>query len=429
MKALEHYVRSRAQCDECHPILHTWAFMSACAAVVGDKVNIPFGDSKINPNMYVLMVGEPASRKSTAIKAAKSLLVQSGYDRIADSSGSMQGWLKAIAKPDWDSAGSVATHVESYIAHDEIINFLGAGNTDFITRLGEMWDKLDGFKHGTAGGTKVSIEELVVNMLGGTTPGQFPIMFPPMIADQGLLSRILLVSAPGKVRHLHRPPPMDSDARDQVVNLFERLSGFHATYDIAEGSEVDNMLRDIYHAYAGHQDRRFATYDGRRYTHLLKIIQLFAAMRESDEISPEDVYCGHTLLVNLESTMGEALGYFGRSFNSAVAAKIIALLRASGIPLAYQQILQTVHTDINKTDELADILHILKQAGKIKQVKEFFVYVRPKSQADVLPYVDMSLLDFITELSHGTKSAAVDTTYTAGVEKLENDSGSFDEHS
>lgn len=394
-------------------MLHIWSFLSICGAALGDRYSIPFGDSQINPNMYVIIVGEPASRKSTAIKAGKKLLIEAGYEDIADASNSLQGWLKSIAVPDVDCIDGSAGHIESFIAHDEIINFLGQGNTDFITRLGEIWDKTDGFKHRTAGGTSVAIQELIVNMLGGTTPEQFHMMFPPMVAGQGLLSRLLLVSAPSKVRKLHRPEPMNPEGRMEIVQLLERLRGSSSSYDIPKGSPVDQALKDIYEAYNAHEDKRFSTYDGRRFTHFLKLLIICTALRDGDFITLDDVYDAHTLLVNLEQSMPEAMGFYGRAASSAVSARILNMLKAG--PMTFEQILSAVHMDIEKFEDLSEVLMILKQANRIKTLGKLYAYCPPKSSADKLPYVAMERMAWLSELTHGHKDAADNSVNTGGL--------------
>jgi hypothetical protein len=64
-------------------IYHRWTAVSLLAALLGRRMFIPFGHDNIYPNQYILLVGDPGTRKGTAINPAKRLLKHSGYLRFA----------------------------------------------------------------------------------------------------------------------------------------------------------------------------------------------------------------------------------------------------------------------------------------------------------------------------------------------------------
>lgn len=69
--------------SECPRFYHRWGAISSLAAFLGRDCWFQFGHFNIYPNMYVKLIGSPGTRKSTAIKIAKQIVVQAGYENIA----------------------------------------------------------------------------------------------------------------------------------------------------------------------------------------------------------------------------------------------------------------------------------------------------------------------------------------------------------
>ncbi len=54
---------------------HRWAAISAIGAYLGRQYSFTLGHSALYTNMYIMLIGEPGSRKSTAIKIAKKTVI------------------------------------------------------------------------------------------------------------------------------------------------------------------------------------------------------------------------------------------------------------------------------------------------------------------------------------------------------------------
>ncbi len=72
---------------------HRWCLLSSIGALLARQVYINHGHFKIYPNLYVTLLGEPASRKSTAIKLVKKLIRDSGYETFAADKTSKEKFL------------------------------------------------------------------------------------------------------------------------------------------------------------------------------------------------------------------------------------------------------------------------------------------------------------------------------------------------
>ena len=79
--------------SEAPTILHRWSFISMLGAVIGRRFIFKHGHSIIRPNLYTVLIAEPATRKSTAIKIAKRLAVDAGYKRCTADRTTKEGFL------------------------------------------------------------------------------------------------------------------------------------------------------------------------------------------------------------------------------------------------------------------------------------------------------------------------------------------------
>ena len=62
------------------PYLYTrWAAAAAVAAMVGRRVFCRFGGNELYPNLYTILVGDPACKKSTVVRTARRILQRAGY--------------------------------------------------------------------------------------------------------------------------------------------------------------------------------------------------------------------------------------------------------------------------------------------------------------------------------------------------------------
>lgn len=60
--------------NECSPLFHQWAALSTISAVVSRKVFFDQSYFKLYPNLYVVFVGEPGDKKTTAMSLARSMV-------------------------------------------------------------------------------------------------------------------------------------------------------------------------------------------------------------------------------------------------------------------------------------------------------------------------------------------------------------------
>lgn len=375
---------------------HRWSAIIGIAAILGRDYHVAHGHFTINPNIYGMLIGSPGTRKSTAIKMMKTVIVKAGYTSIAADKTTKEKFLMDLAGVDvtYDQSGGVIKGTkgkeidldaiidsnlwgdddvsskppaETFIMADEFNDFFGNGNIEFISLLGTLWDYSGIYSSRIKNGKSIAINNPTINILGGNTPTGFSLAFPTEILGQGFFSRILLIYGEPTGRKITFPtPPSTEDTRivvDALRDIKKSCIGYTTLSDAAM-----KLLDKIYKTDKGIDDVRFSSYSNRRFTHLLKLCMVCSAARCSNTISDGDVIYANTILTHTERLMPKALGEFGKSRNSDVAHKIIQLLEASNKPVPVKEIFRHVHNDLSKQSELSDILINLQAADKIQNI-------------------------------------------------------------
>lgn len=392
------------------PIFHRWAIISVIGTWLGRQCWLPFGSGRIFPNQYIMFVGDPGSRKSTAIREASKILSAMGYDGFAPKKTSKEQYLAdltgeeatADGKPDLEAFSLLDTDTnsprESFINADEFNVFMGPANLEFQDILGDLWDwdepnrmweyRLKNSKH-------VRIFQPTINILGGNTPNNFIECFPPASIGRGFLSRLLLVYGEKTGKKIPFPPVPDAHVTKEIlthlVKIKQKILG-----EFELDGEAKNTLSIIYKSWPELEDQRFQHYSNRRFTHLLKLCIIHAAARGSMRITQMDVVQSNTVLAYAESQMPKAMGELGKSKSSEAANKIMQALYAARTPLSVQEIWPIVRMDLEKPADLSQVINNLVLAEKIQHIelpgKKSGYLPRQKGISRKVLYVDEKFL-------------------------------------
>lgn len=409
--------------NEAPVITHRWSSLCILAAMLERRIWVKQGMFKIYPNMYVQLLGEPASKKSTAIKTAKRLLKKTGYDNFASEKTSMEAFLQDLHDmtfQDFDIEEYVRTGNESghgntssiddidmlldevasnsplgkrpkdkltgntrhkrlkaiaatmpsvhcMIAADEFMDFIGRGNIEFISLLGSLWDWDDGvYDKKITSRHSAYVNNPLINLLSGNTPDNFALTFPPEIQGQGFFSRILLIHVTAtkrKIARMYEPTTEDTDVLLEFMGrIYEECVG-----ELIVPEDIWELIGTIYMSWKDLKDTRFARYSGRRQTHLLKLIMLMTVSRCDMQVNKDDVIMANTILTYAENIMPLAMGEFGRGKNSGVANMIMKTI-ANGGPegVHFYEILAVTNNDVDNTHTVQELLSKFIAAKKVQ---------------------------------------------------------------
>jgi len=334
---------------ECEsPDLFTyWAGLSIVAAVQGRKTWFNWGRYRIYPNMYVVLAGPAAVRKSTSANTAVRLIKKYLKDEIkfgpADTAGKKQGllaqFIDAYKEPEEDELKDldnlfgedsnpflketikkkpVSPHKDLYVVADEISNFLGVSAYELIALLTQLFEPQDEYHYKLAK-SSVTIRKPGLNLLLCGTPTDISRSLTTESLQQGFVSRTTFVYSGQKKPKVFWAEELDEE---KEKTLGKSLSFIH--YQMRGPCSItDQALRKLKYIYeiehAKIDDSRFVSWEHRRMNHIIKLAMNIAAgnagivKSKAIEITKADVEDAHILIQETEKDMSAALGELGMS--------------------------------------------------------------------------------------------------------------------
>jgi hypothetical protein len=327
-------------------------------------------------------MGESGARKSTAIKQWKDLMTEVGYTNFAPAKASKEGLiieLSEISNNGYASADDILEKnlfssssdsmepAEIFIPADEFNNFIGVGNLDFASFLGDLWDYSGVFKYKLKNSKPVYFKDPLISMLAGNTLSNLMQCFPSHVLEQGFFSRLIFAYSEKNPEKIHKPyEPTTQEVSNIQNQLLTIQTNCVGEFKINPGADI--LLEKIYLTQHDLPDIRFKSYSNRRYTHLLKMCMIHAAAFGSTEITERDVIYANTILTYTETFMPLALGEFGKSKHSSVTHKIIQLIDSSDGVTTFKDVWKYVYQDLDKQSELGELLQNLTVADRIQAI-------------------------------------------------------------
>ena len=370
-------------------IFHRWAAISSIGAFLGRRYYFQHGHFTITPNIYCMLVGVSGTRKSTAIKLFKKLMVQAGYTTIAADKTTKEKFILDLSGEGDDETTNIKSgkqvedflsqnlwgeddsdtkpDAEIFIMADEFNDFFGNGNIEFISLLGTLWDYSGVYRNRIKNGKSVSISNPTVSILGGNTPTNLSLAFPPEVIGQGFFSRLLFIYGEPNGRRITFPKQPSPESTTAIIKLLQLIrTGCLGAAELTEGAET--LLDKIYRANLGVSDVRFDSYSTRRFSHLLKLCLITSAARYSVSITRADVIYANTILSHAENFMPKALGEFGKAKHSDVSHKIVSLVEREYAVVSFKEIWKHVSNDLEKMQDLTTLLQNLVAAEKLQSI-------------------------------------------------------------
>ena len=383
-------------------LFHIWQAIFNMACALGRRTWLPFGPMNIYPNHYILLVGTPGTRKSTAASLGKKVLKSSTGVRFApqDTAGHRQGLVIAMQgdgdktkeflnntqlgaadnslmslseineitnDPDTEEAKFISEADKHHIAvvATEFSRFIGQNNIQMLDFLTTMWDG-DDYEYQTKTG-RTTLNNPLINLVGCTTPTSIASSLPPAAGGQGFLSRMILVYGARKYKQVPRPAAPTLEILDRVR---ERLD--YAYYNIAgpfkETDDARAFSETLYSWPLEISDSRFGYYNERRYTHLIKLAMVLAAARGDATISIGDYEEAHRILRATERGMPDALGEFGMNPLAVLKQEMLEALRTAQGPVTLDELVSLFHRDA-RSHEISEVLNDLKRMNQVKMLQ------------------------------------------------------------
>ncbi len=168
--------------NEAPPEFHLWSGLCALAACCGPNLWMDMGGAgNIQPNLYVLLVGPPGIKKSTAKDISRDLLRKIHTNKhkvpIAPDSSSKEAFVDFLSRKDspckmvFDHAGGARYYTKCCLWSDEFVNLVSVGGDPmaWIQILTEIYLPRPSYKAATIARGNVEMPYPYVNLLGCMT--------------------------------------------------------------------------------------------------------------------------------------------------------------------------------------------------------------------------------------------------------------------
>lgn len=391
--------------NESPEIFHLWSAITAMSGAMGRKFWLPDGLDRYYPNLYTILVGAPAVRKSSAISIVRNILAEMTRVRFAptDIAGQKQGLLTYLAedfieddteaehgtnrnrvRSGLDAAINIDAILETemavgspldrssvMVASGEFASFAGIASSPLFTALIELYDCPQEYTYQLKK-SAIYVADPVLQILAATTSSSLAQCLPPDIINQGFMSRVILVHSADSGKRLPRRFVGADEDINRVKSALE-WAYWNKQGEMTETPDAMKFIDDLYmsdEAIKRMIDPRLQYYANRRHAHLRKVSMIFAATEQRLEITLDDMVAAHELLKLTEARMPDALGEYGLSVEHRVKQRIVDYLVAQDRRIDYNELYGHFQSDCPRRSTFATIITELLDSKKIHAVKD-----------------------------------------------------------
>ncbi len=221
MNFLEIY---KAYCEEitdAPPNFHDFVAIVVGGIALGNQCFIPFGDTRIFPNIWLLLLGDSSySRKTTSINIGRRLLSEVCPEKIYPNEFSQER-IQSLLE----------TMPSGAFFFSEFITLMGLLNRDYMSGtkgfLADIYDSPFTYKRETQG-RSIKICNPAISIISATTQSWFMERLKESDIQGGFLPRFIIIMPEKKTRTIAIPPEGDKAKRHELVkalNRFQKMSG------------------------------------------------------------------------------------------------------------------------------------------------------------------------------------------------------------
>ena len=345
-------------------IFNLWSGLAAVSACMGRRNMLHVGAQEFSANMYVVLVGPTAVRKSTAGKLASKLIRKHTEIKFGptDTAGKKQGLIgsffrqykseeeelieektekvndvqssifdksktgasiasekpspfaaafaKRAAKQKTTVGYSPDEPRELFVFADELTTFIGLNQIEMVDCISELYYPQPFYEY-TLAKTSSYVPNPILTILGCTTPTRLSSHLPPSSIGAGFTSRAIFVYCGHPEDKVYPVPSPSEKLGDEIAEVFSTLSQWSENFTLAS-PEVEEFIGNIYRQYKPSiNDHRFDSYESRRLEHMQKLAMVLAGAELRTVVTNVDILNAHRILEFTEIEMSSAMGEVG----------------------------------------------------------------------------------------------------------------------
>lgn len=388
MNFFEAYNRYRKD-TESHQHYHLWSALSAISALLGRKCFLPQGSYTIYPQLYTIIVGEAAARKTTAMNIAKRLVKEVGTVPVAPTSSSREALIDFMSK-----CGQVKYSVKNqeYIYHQaaafasEFDTFVGGQhvNKSLITFMTDIWDE-NPYTDLTRKNGLVEVPEPFFTIVGCCVPAWFETSIKGDLITGGFTRRTVFVFEE-EMDHLEPWPQGSTKNQNEMwphmIGEAKRINAMTGQFEFTEKAiELQSRLYLEQMNKKRNVDEKLRSYYASRHDLLKKIaICLSAGFDSSMVVDASIVDLADKLLARTEAKLEKLFRGVGRNELKGYSEKVLDEATKKGpTGISSRALFRSFYGDLS-LQELEEVLMVLTRSGLLEvkpdqQVPGQVVYV------------------------------------------------------
>lgn len=360
-----------------------WGGISTIASALQRKVWLPFGFETCYPNLFVILVGPPASRKAGPVVFSRKILKKIQIPTAVDSS-SKRRFTMELAETGKSELfryeGKPVPQCTLSICSPEMSSLLSVNPKEMIETLTDLYDCPDSWDYGTRGQGEDRLYNACVNCLIATTPTWLARNLPEESIGGGYTSRHVIVYGSEVPHRVTLPWHRGVEDLGDPKILARKESLFSAlTHDLAHISQligeftwdktafsifdkwyqrIDEKIKDTY-------DERLHPFIGRMHMMVLKVAMCLRVDTEDTLIlTPDVIETSISLLESVLTSAPDAFGSHGRSKMGPDVRRVmdqLKLLRST----TFSKLLSINYRHLNRS-ELKEVLETIHSMGYIR---------------------------------------------------------------
>lgn len=366
--------------NESPPIYHLWSGLSALSSLVSRRVWADQGIFHVHANMYIILVGDPGVKKTTAMNVARNLIREIPNIPIAPTAPTKEALLRSMCE---EGSPSIRTykHDNKTVTYshlscfcNELTTLLGSGGNEvgYIGVLTDIWDQ-DKFEVKTIGRGNDYIENPFITILGCMTMETSANLVNQKIISGGFSRRCIFVYADKNGPPVPRPivTAEQKAAWSRCVLRGKELQFISGqfSWELSAEKYFDTWYMTNHKAVTTSDSMAEKGFLQSKAGYVIKLAMLFQ-LGESNEltITKQNILQAISMLDEVQPHVRVVFGGTGRNELNAIATAVERFIDSQPQPVPIKQVVRLFYKDANK-DEIMKILDFLQAADKLKLIE------------------------------------------------------------
>lgn len=322
LKALYEYVED----TEAPRQFWFWAGLATISSVLQRKVYLPYGFERVYPNLYVMLIADPASRKGAPVKECEKFIKKLQVATSRDSCSKREFTKRLAAVVDTQkyfdtTSGAWKGQSALTVISKELSSLLALDPKGMIEVLTDLFDCPDVWEYGTSGQGEDLLFNVCINMCVATTPVWFVENLPKEASGSGFTSRVIMIHDNEIYKAV--PIPEYTQRQEKIrlalehdLEIISRLQG-EFVWTPEGRAHFESWYRTIKQINRDCMDMRVKPFIGRLHIHVLKTAMALQVSESDELVLTADKLAQSIFLVNeILERLPEAFGGHGPSKTS-----------------------------------------------------------------------------------------------------------------